>query len=89
MNGKTNVEIFTAPGCHKCGRSVALVESLHYELGGGAFDWRRVDVVAELDYAVEMGVRATPGITIDGRLVFTAQPTREKLRAAILSVNGK
>ena len=75
--------------CNKCGRSAALLESLHHELGSESFDWRRVDVVAELDYAVEMGVRATPGIAIDGRLVFTAQPSREKLRAAILSANGK
>ena len=89
MNDRTQVEIFTAPGCNKCGRSVAMVESLHNELGSKAFDWRRVDVVAELDYAVELGVRATPAIAIDGKLVFTAQPSREKLHTAIKRANGK
>ena len=89
MNGKTSVEIFIAPGCTKCGYSVALVKSLHHELGSETFDWRWVDVVAELDYAVKMGVRATPGIAIDGRLLFTAQPTKAELRAAIRQANGK
>jgi len=83
------VEVFSSPGCSKCGRCVALVESLQAELGHDAFRWRRVDVVAELDYAVELGVRATPAIAIDGRLVFTAQPSRQKLRAAILGTNEK
>ncbi len=89
MNGKTIVEIFTAPGCIRCGRSVTLVETLHHELGSESFDWRRVDVVAELDYAVKLGVRATPGIAIDGRLLFTAQPTKTQLRAAIQQANDK
>ncbi len=47
MDGKTSVEIFVAPGCSRCGRSVTLVESLHEQLGSEAFDWRLVDVVAE------------------------------------------
>ncbi len=84
-----HVEIFVAPGCNRCGRSVELVASLHRELGSGSFAWRRVDVVAELDRAVALGVRATPSIAIDGRLVFTTQPSREKLRVAILQANDE
>ena len=89
MNDRTQVEIFVAPGCNKCGRSIALLEALHAEAPDLHFDWRIVDVVAELDYAVEIGIRATPGIAINRRLVFTAQPGRERLRNAILQANHK
>lgn len=73
-----NVEIFTAPNCNRCGRAVTLVQSVAEELGDG-IQWRRVDVIAELDYAVATGVLATPAIAIDGNLVFTSLPTRDKL----------
>ncbi len=89
MSNRTQVEIFVAPGCNKCGRSIALIEALHAKTPGISFDWRVVDVVTELDYAVEIGIRATPGIAINGRLVFTAQPNREKLRNAIQQANYK
>jgi len=74
-----NVEIFTASHCNKCGRAVTLVKSLAQEPGNDWIQWRRVDVVTELDYAVALGVRATPAIAIDGELVFTALPARDKL----------
>ncbi len=82
MANRVQVEIFITPHCNKCGRSVALLESLHKE-SPEIFSWRVVDVLAELDYAVETGVRATPGIAINGRLIFTAQPAKERLREAI------
>ncbi|ALP53722.1 hypothetical protein Tel_11560 [Candidatus Tenderia electrophaga] len=79
MSKTVNIEIFTAPNCNRCGRAVSLVQSLAQEPGNDWIAWRRVDVVAELDYAVAMGVRATPAIAIDGKLMFTARPTHDKL----------
>ncbi len=45
--------------------------------------WREVDVVAEIDYAVSVGVLATPSISIGGELAFTALPSRQQLRNAV------
>jgi len=79
MSKIVNIEIFTASHCNQCGRAVELVQSLAEAPGNDWIQWRRVDVVAELDYAVALGVRATPAIAIDGELVFIALPARDKL----------
>jgi protein-disulfide isomerase len=44
---------------------------------------RKINVVDELDYAVKLGVRATPSIAINGALVFTAMPSEFELRKTI------
>lgn len=83
------VEVFSSPGCSRCSHAKSVLQKLVEEMGADAIQWREVNILDELDYAVELGVRATPGIAIDGRLMFTAQPSREKLRAAILKANDR
>ncbi|MDT8383241.1 MAG: thioredoxin family protein [Gammaproteobacteria bacterium] len=86
MSKTSNIEIFTASQCNQCSRAVTLVQSVMEEIGNDWIQWCRVDVVAELDYAVSMGVRATPAIAIDGKLVFTALPARDKLLQTLQNV---
>jgi len=80
-----NIEIFSAPGCNKCGKAFQLVETVLKEPGHESVNLRLVNIVDELDYAVDLGIRATPGIVINGILVFTAMPDAETLRKAIQS----
>ncbi len=80
-----NIEIFSAPGCSKCGKAFQLVEAVLKEPGNESVNLRRVNIVDELDYAVNLGIRATPGIVINGVLVFTAMPDTKTLRKAIQS----
>lgn len=75
------VEVFASPGCGKCGQAKETLRRLAEEIGEGRIDWREVDVVEELDYAVELGVLATPAIAIDGQLRFTGLPSIRVLRA--------
>ena len=82
-DNRLNIEIFSAPGCNKCSRAFQLAESVLAELGERPVRLRLVNIVEELDYAVDLGVRATPGIAINGVLVFTAIPNAEALREAI------
>jgi len=82
MGRSIQVEIFAVPGCARCGRAKAVLAEVA-EAFGGAVRWRAVDVVAELDYAVTLGVRATPAIVIDGTLVFTGLPGEAELRRAL------
>jgi len=60
-----------------------MVAQLLEEPGLETISWREIDVVAELDYAVAVGVLATPSISIGGVLIFSALPSKQQLRNAI------
>lgn len=77
------VEVFSSPGCGKCGHAKALLRRLAEELGGGRVEWREVNVLDEIDYAVSLGVLSTPAIAVNGELVFTALPSAKKLRQTL------
>jgi protein-disulfide isomerase len=86
------VELFSSPGCSRCGRARQSLRRLCDELGGGRVSWRDVNVLEELDYAVSLGVLATPTICIDGELVFTGLPSQSTLRSELeqrLAANGE
>lgn len=82
------VEIFHTPGCPTC-------VATHAELRTAAkeavkdLDWREVNVVDNLDRAVELGVLTLPAIVIDGELVFTSLPTAAQLREALIERNQR
>lgn len=84
-NDRLNIEIFSAPGCSKCGKAFQLTEAVLKELDNQSINLRLVNIIDELDYAVDLGIRATPGIAFNGVLVFTAIPSAEGLREAIAS----
>lgn len=77
------VEVFTAPGCSKCGRAKDELETIVNQLGSDRFEWREVNILQEMDYAIELGVLSTPSIAINGELVFTALPSAKKLLLAL------
>ncbi|MCZ7566131.1 MAG: thioredoxin family protein [Burkholderiales bacterium] len=78
------VEIFSAPGCTRCARARGPLKTVVEALGANRATWREVDVLAETDYAVALGVVATPAIAIDGRLAFAALPSPQRLRAELV-----
>ncbi len=77
---KIQIEIFCAPGCGRCARAVTLVQKLAITLDPDAIQWRKLNVVEEIDYAVSLGIRATPAIVINGQLEFTATPDKNILQ---------
>ena len=81
------VEIFHTPGCSAC---VAAHEELRTVAHDAVkdLDWREVNILDQLDYAVELGVLTLPSIVIDGQLVFTSKPTVTQLRAALIERIG-
>lgn len=80
---KIVVEIFSAPGCTKCAQSRQALQSVAEELGRERFLWRDVNILQEMDRAVELGVMSPPSLAIDGELVFPALPTPQRLRAEL------
>lgn len=84
-----NIEVFASPGCTKCGRAKEVLRKLVDELGGDHIRWREVNVLEEMDHAVELGVLSTPSIAIDGELVFTGLPSEKNLRNELASRMGQ
>jgi thioredoxin 1 len=80
------VELFHAPGCSRC---AAARESLRAaaETAVTGLEWREVNVLDAMDYAVERGVLSLPAVVIDDQLVFSSLPTAQQLRAALISRN--
>lgn len=74
------VEIFSSPGCSKCGHAKATLKKLAAEMGPDRIQWREVNVLDELDYAVSLGVLSTPAIAINGELQFASLPSVKALR---------
>jgi len=77
------VEVFSAPGCGKCGHAKEVLRSVVDTWTDDRIEWREVNILEELDYAVQLGVLSTPAIAIDGKLVFTGLPSEKKLRQAL------
>ncbi len=74
------VEIFSSPGCGKCGQSIHILRKVAAEFADDLVQWREVNVLDELDYAVSLGVVTTPAIAIDGQLCYTGMPSATDLR---------
>jgi glutaredoxin len=78
------IEIFSIPGCGQCGEARDALKSVLADFGDDRIAWREVDLLEEIDYAIELGVMASGGIAIDGRLVFARMPGADKLRAELI-----
>lgn len=77
------IEVFSSPGCGKCGHAKEVLRSLADELGGDKIQWREVNILDEMDHAIELGVMSTPSIAINNELVFASLPSAKKLRAEL------
>ena len=77
------VELFSAPGCNRCAHARKKLQRVVEKIGSDRLEWRAVDVLDEIDYAVALGVLSTPAIAVDGKLVFTSLPSSTKLRRSL------
>ena len=77
------IEVFSSPGCAKCGHAKDVLKKIAEEVGGGRIEWREVSVLDEMDYAVKLGVLSTPAIAVNGELVFTSLPSEKTLRRVL------
>lgn len=80
MTSKILIELFSTPGCDKCAQAKEGLRAVAENFGTDKVTWREVDVLQEIDYAVDLGVTAPPAIAIDGQLVFPALPSTAKLK---------
>lgn len=76
------IEIFAADGCRKCAASQAELREAAISVMP-QIEWRVVNVLEELDYAVALGVLGLPSLAVDGELLFAFLPTASQLRTAL------
>ena len=88
MNQIVVVEILTASGCERCQKAKSLVKNVVNELNDAGIQYREINVVEEIDYAVSLGVLSTPAIALNNKLMFSALPSKAKLRKAIRECLG-
>jgi len=74
------VEVFSTPGCSHCERARESLKEVARGFGEHKVMWRDINVLDELDYAVELGVLTPPSIAIDGELVFARLPSALQLQ---------
>jgi thioredoxin 1 len=77
-----NVELFYTVGCSKCADAREELKSAARQVVPDVV-WREVNVLDELDYAVELGVMTLPAVAIDKKLVFASLPTPAQLTKAL------
>jgi thioredoxin 1 len=82
------VELFHAPGCSRCAAAREDLKAAAQTAVTG-LQWREINVLDEMDYAVDHGVLFLPAIVVDGELVFSSLPTPQQLRAALTHRNAK
>ena len=81
------VEMFVIPGCSECVAARARLRAAAQKVAKN-LEWRELNVLDDLDYAVELGVMTLPSIVIDGELVFSSTPTVAQLRDALIERHG-
>ncbi len=82
------VEIFHTPGCSQCVAAYAELRTAAQDVVKD-LEWRELNVLDDIDYAVGLGVITLPSIVVDGELVFTSMPTVVQLRDALIERNRR
>lgn len=82
------VEIFSSPGCTKCSQAKEYLLQFMQQYGEAVLQVTELNVIDNLDYAVQMGVLTTPAIVINGELCFTGLPSLKQLQTHLKKVVG-
>lgn len=81
------IEVLHAGACSNCLKDLPALRNAAAAVDPEV-DWRELDIVQAIDYAVELGVLKPPAIAIDGRLAFRFLPEAEELAAAMRSLRA-
>lgn len=76
---KVIVEVLTAAGCQHCRSTQALVQDAIAEINDNRLHYREINILDDIDYAVQLGLISAPGIAVNSELVFPARPSKAKL----------
>lgn len=73
------IDVFYADGCGNCSASMRELKEAVLAAFPTDAAWSEIDIVKNIDYAVELGVLTVPAVAIDGALVFAKLPTAQQM----------
>ncbi|OFZ97788.1 MAG: thioredoxin [Betaproteobacteria bacterium RIFCSPLOWO2_02_FULL_62_17] len=82
------VEIFYSAGCTQCAGGLENLKTAARQAVDN-LEWREINVLEEIDYAVELGVLTLPAIALDGELVFASLPSVRQFRDRLIRQMAK
>ena len=82
------IELISSSGCRKCAALKDELLDAAREVAGESLEWRDINVLDDLDYAVSLGVLTLPAVAINGKLVFSSLPTPHQLRAELIKLQA-
>ena len=82
------VEMFYTPSCAACLTTQQKLRTAARQLVHDR-EWRELNVVDNIDRAVELGVLTVPSIAIDGEIVFTSMPSARQFRRELTKRAGR
>lgn len=71
------IEMFSAPNCPHCS---AATERICEWLADVDFELQRHNVLDNIDRAVELGIRQTPALVVNGKLIHQGPMTEKRLQ---------
>ena len=83
MKNKVIVDLFWASSCSRCKKAKLELRDAIQLHKSNRLCYREIDVLEEIDYAVEVGVSRTPSIAINGKLIFSSLPRIKHFIAAL------
>jgi predicted thioredoxin/glutaredoxin len=82
MNNQITIELISTFTCKRCVKAQqeiqALISACNYDI-----NYKEVNVLEQIDYAVKLGVLRTPAIAINGELVFHSIPSKSQFQHAL------
>ena len=77
------IQILKTPGCNSCAQATVLIKKIRKE-ENLKFEIEELDITKHPDLLQKYQIMTSPGIVIDGELVFTGIPNGKKLKEKLL-----
>ncbi len=83
MEDMLTVELFTTSTCNRCQKARHMLQRVIAEIDSPKIVYHEVDIVADIDYAVQTGVLSASAIAVNGELLYASIPSEKKLRETL------
>ncbi len=73
------LELFSSPACGKCDQMKKKLQAVA-DQSEGRIEFTVVNILQEMDYALQLGVLSTPCIAVNGNLLTLGLPDMDELK---------
>ncbi len=76
------IELFSSPACGKCDQVKKKLQDIA-DQSDGTLEFVVINILEQMDYALQLGVLSTPCIAVNGKLEFFGLPTMDELQQVL------